>query len=169
MSQRHHTSLAGTQKCAKWPKFVTSVMHGSSSVVRSVSKPMYPVAYGARPGPNGPRSLPVFDRGLRKMLDTYFRERRKGEVRQGWLSLAPVLDRGRLAASVIGYNAHHQASEARRSAKQPFAPTIGFAGLCRWLLRRCAPVQYPLIRPGLIRDSGPSDQEEHNDARTDRG
>jgi hypothetical protein len=82
-------------------------------------------------------------------LRANFLELRYGEVRQVWLSLGPVLDRCRLAASFIGYKAHHQASEARRSAKQPFAPTIGFAGLCRWLPRRCAPVQYLLIRPGL--------------------
>src|SRR3712207_5650332 len=57
---------------------------------------------------------------------TLFRslERRQCGVRQVWLSPGPVLDRSRLAASFIGYNAHHQASEARRSAKQPFAPTI---------------------------------------------
>jgi hypothetical protein len=47
-----------------------------------------------------------------------------------------VLDRGGLAAGAIGYEAQQQASEARRSAKQSFAPTIGFAGLCGSLLRR---------------------------------
>jgi hypothetical protein len=40
-----------------------------------------------------------------------------------------VLDRGGLATRAVGYDGQHQASEARRSAKQPFAPTIGFAGL----------------------------------------
>src|SRR5215216_3787281 len=62
---------------------------------------------------------------------------------------AEALDRDGLAASVIGYNAQHQASEARRSAKRSFAPTIGFAGLCRSLQRRWSQVQYPLIGPGL--------------------
>jgi hypothetical protein len=40
-----------------------------------------------------------------------------------------VLDRGGLATRDVGYNGQHKASEARRSAKQPFAPTIGFAAL----------------------------------------
>src|SRR5215203_2869511 len=38
-----------------------------------------------------------------------------------------------LEAHVIGYDHHHQASEARRSAKWSFAPTIGFADLLRSL------------------------------------
>src|SRR5215212_10044593 len=62
-----------------------------------------------------------------------------------------VLGRGGLAAGAIGYKAQHQASEARRSAKRSFAPTIGFAGLCLWFAskaRLCAPVRYPLIGPG---------------------
>jgi hypothetical protein len=50
-----------------------------------------------------------------------------------------VADRGGLAAGAIGYKAQQQASEARRSAKQPFAPTIGFAGLCGSFLRCSVP------------------------------
>jgi hypothetical protein len=40
-----------------------------------------------------------------------------------------MLCRSGLETRVVGYKGQHQASEARRSAKQPFAPTIGFAGL----------------------------------------
>ena len=39
-----------------------------------------------------------------------------------------MLWRGGLETRDVGYKGQHQASEARRSAKQPFAPTIGFAG-----------------------------------------